>query len=273
MLEIIKEDGTRELFNIHKLADSLVRSGAEPELARAVSEKVGGRIADGSTTSGIFREAYKILRGEERTAAARYSMRRAILELGPTGFPFEDYVAELFKAKGYPVQKRVMVDGKCGRHEVDIVFEREGRSIGAELKFHNQPGEKTDVKVALYVKARFDDIRARTIAGENASAITEGWLITNTKFTDHAISYASCAGVHLLGWGYPDKGNLSDLIRETGVYPITVLTSLSRAEKNALLAASAPLCSSMNQEVLRRAGVSERKINAALEESKRLCGA
>ncbi|MCL9972455.1 MAG: ATP cone domain-containing protein, partial [Candidatus Pacebacteria bacterium] len=87
MPEIIKGDGSRELFNINKLADSLVRSGAEIDLARTVSEKIGSLVKDGMTTQDIYREAYKVLHKEERTAAARYSMRRAILDLGPTGFP------------------------------------------------------------------------------------------------------------------------------------------------------------------------------------------
>jgi hypothetical protein len=272
MPEIIKGDGSRELFNINKLADSLVRSGAEIDLARAVSEKIGGMVKDGMTTQDIYREAYKVLHKEERTAAARYSMRRAILDLGPTGFPFEDYVSEVMKARGYDVTTRVIVPGKCADHEVDIVLKKDGRVIGAELKFHNQPGYKTDVKIALYVRARFTDIEA--IADRPDSMhINEGWLITNTKFTDNAISYAMCSGIHLLGWDFPQKGNLSDMIRETGVYPVTVLTTLTGAEKARLLAAQMPLCSSVaDGDLLRRAGIPDKKIKDVIAESAKLCG-
>jgi hypothetical protein len=272
MPEIVKWDGSRELFNIHKLADSLARSGADAPLANSVAEAVGGTVKDGMTTAEIYKEAYRILHKEERVTAARYSMRRAILELGPTGFPFEDYVSELMRAKGYVVKTRVMVAGKCADHEVDVVMEKEGRTIGAELKFHNEAGYKTDIKTALYVRARFTDIDAAAGTNVHAFNIHEGWLITNTKFTDNAISYAQCAGIHLLGWDYPARGNLGDLIRETGLYPVTVLTTLNAAEKSRLLSAQMPLCSTVQDaDALRRAGIPEKKIKAAMEESVKLC--
>lgn len=272
MPEIVKGDGTRELFNIHKLADSLVRSGAEVELAKRVSETIASQVEDGMTTSDIYREAYRILHKEERVTAARYSMRRAILDLGPTGFPFEDYVSELMRAKGYEVKTRVIVPGKCADHEVDVVMKKDNRVIGAELKFHNQPGYKTDVKIALYVRARFTDIDLVGEERKDSMHIHEGWLITNTKFTDNAVSYARCSGIHLLGWDYPEKGNLDDIIKETRVYPVTVLTTLTGAEKTRLLAANMPLChSAMDPEALRRAGIPDKKIGSVIAESTRLC--
>ncbi len=274
MPEIVKGDGTRELFNVLKLADSLARSGADADLANRVAERVAAVVADGMSTSEIYKNAFKILHREERAAAARYSMRRAILELGPTGFPFEDYMAELMRAKGYAVRTRVMVQGKCAPHEVDLVMEKDERTIGAELKFHNQPGYKTDIKIALYVRARFSDIEAAHQQGTN-SHIGEGWLVTNTKFTEHAIEYASCAGIGLLGWDYPAQGSLSDLIRETRVYPITVLTSLTRAEKSRLLSSQVSLCSAVvtDPASLERAGVPKRRVAHVVSESTALCSA
>lgn len=272
MPEIVKGDGTRELFNINKLADSLVRSGAPVELARSVSEEIGGRVADGMTTQEIYREAYKLLHKQEHTIAARYSMRRAILELGPTGFPFEDYVSELMRARGFTVKTRVMVPGKCADHEVDVVMQKGDRVIGAELKFHNESGYKTDIKTALYVRARFTDIDQRGEDSKDSMHIHEGWLITNTKFTDNAISYAKCAGIHLLGWDYPEKGNLDDIIKETKLYPVTVLTTLTNAEKARLLAANMPLCHTVSDpESLRRAGIPDKKISGVIAESAKLC--
>ncbi len=273
MTEIVKGDGTRELFNIHKLSDSLVRSGAETALAISVAERIAGQVTDGMTTNEIYREAYKVLHKEERVAAARYSMRRAILDLGPTGFPFEDYVAELMRAKGYDVSTRVMVQGRCIEHEVDVVMKKDGKTVGAELKFHNQPGYKTDVKIALYVRARFWDIAWGAEDRKEVSPMDQGWLITNTKFTDHAVQYAMCSGINLLGWDFPAKGNLNEMIDETRVYPVTIMTTLTVAEKARLLAAQMPLCHTLaqNPDALRRAGVPERKIKSVIAESTRIC--
>ena len=274
MPEIVKGDGERELFNVLKLADSLVRAGTPVELANTVAERVGGAVTDGMRTDEIYRLAYKFLHKEEKVSAARYSMRRAILDLGPTGFPFEDYVSELMRARGYAVKTRQMVKGKCATHEVDIVMQKDGRSIGAELKFHNEAGYKTDIKVALYVRARFTDIHEGAVLAHEEDHIHEGWLITNTKFTDAAVHYALCAGIHLLGWDYPMKGNLSDIIHETKMYPVTMLSSLTGAEKTRLLAMNSPLCHTVmdNPDTLRRAGVPEKRLRRVIEESTALCG-
>ncbi len=273
MAVIVKGDGTREEFHIEKLIGSLKHAGADEAFAQKIAEEVNTEIQDGMSTTEIYRHAFKHLRKNERVTAARYSMRRAILDLGPTGFPFEDYISELMRAKGYATKTRVVVQGRCVEHEVDVVMEKDGHTIGAELKFHNTPGFKTDVKTALYVKARFDDIVSGANERNEKAGIDEGCLITNTKFTTHAIQYAECAGIRLLGWSYPREESLADIIRSTGMYPVTVLTSLTGAEKIRLLQSGTTLCNAIHQnpEVLHRLGLSEKKIAEALTESKALC--
>ena len=273
MPTIVKGDGSREPFETHKLEASLKRSGAEPELAERIAEKIAATVKDGMTTTEIYKNAYKLLHKEEKVTAARYSMRRAILDLGPTGYPFEDFVSELMRLRGYNTKLRQIVKGKCTTHEVDVVFEKEGHTIGAELKFHNQPGFKTDLKTALYVEARYRDIVEGAKAAGEKCDIDEGCLMTNTKFSRTAIDFAKCAGITLIGWSYPNEGNLLDMIQETGVYPITVLSSLSKKEKSRLLMDGVALCRSVAEdpESLLRAGVSKSKHQKIIAESTALC--
>lgn len=275
MALIVKGDGSVEEFDVGKLERSLRHTGASESVVARIAGDVGRTISAGMTTTEIYRHAFTILRKEEKISAARYSMRRAILELGPTGFPFEDYVAELMRARGYTnVRTRVVVPGKCAEHEVDIVMEKDGRRVGAELKFHNTPGFKTDLKVALYVKARFEDIDKRAELSKHTPHLHEGWLITNTKFTENAVSYASCAGVMLIGWNYPRGAGLADMIREAKLYPVTVLTDLSKAEKERLLMAQVSLCRMVAEDpdVLERAQIPSGKREQVVAESAALCG-
>ena len=268
---VVKGDGSREAFEIAKLIGSLRHAGASQELAASIAGDVAKSIREGMTTTEIYRKAFSMLRKEERVTAARYSMRRAILDLGPTGFPFEDYVSALMRAKGYAVRTRVILQGKCIDHEVDVVMEKGERHIGAELKFHNTPGFKTDVKTALYVRARFTDIGNRS---NNArDGVDEGWLITNTKFTENAIQYASCAGIHLLGWSYPTGAALKDIIKETGVYPVTVLTTLSKSEKSKLILSGTTMCKAIadDPDSLSRAGITGGKLSEIVAESQAVC--
>ena len=271
---IVKGDGSRETFKIEKLEQSMRRSGASKEAVAKVAARVVRTIRDGMSTTDIYRSAFKELKKEEKTLAARYSMRRAILDMGPTGFPFEDYFCALMKARGYRAQVRQMLQGRCTKHEVDVVLAKDGVSIGAELKFHNTTGFKTDLKTALYVRARFWDIEYGAKDRGETCAVQEGWLVTNTKFTGQAIEYATCAGIKLLGWGYPHEESLADIVRATGLYPVTVLTTLTKKEEALLLAQQVTLCRDVTGDpsVLTRAGIPKHKHKEILAESTQLCG-
>lgn len=235
MTDIQKADGTHEQFDGAKLEASLRRSGASSRTATAIRSTIEGSLVAGSRTQEIYKRAFTLLRRQERAAAARYSLRRAIFELGPTGHPFEDFVAQLFKKEGWNVEWRRLIKGKCVSHEVDVYASRDGVHLAAELKYHNDPNYKTDVKTALYVKARFDDIWQCDPNSGTVCPVDRGMLITNTKFTSQAIQYASCAGIELLGWSYPSEGNLYDRIIAAGIYPITALTTLRKSEAKLLI--------------------------------------
>ena len=241
-----KSDGTDEQFDIIKLEESLSRSGAQPtvidKIIRTItedlknrSEKLGNKAV--CDVTAIYKQAFSMLKKMSVSAAARYSLRRSIMEIGPTGFPFEEFVAELFKAQGMQTLTDQMVLGKCVPHEVDVVAWNKKKLLMAEVKYHNELAGKTDLKVALYVKARFDDLQNNTFRyGGKERKMTKGILVTNTKFSSTAIQYGECANLNMLGWNYPYKHNLHDMIIDADLLPVTVLTTLSQSEKKMFLA-------------------------------------
>ena len=250
IIEVVKSNGEREPFNRDKLLHSLRSAGADAAFASEVAAHVEKELVNGMKTEDIYRHAFEYLRTRKRPAAARYSLKRALIELGPTGFPFERFVAEIFKARGYEASVELVGKGKCIEHELDVVAWNTAELIVVEAKFHNTLGIKSDAKVALYVKARFDDLRETPFScgGSETRRMSAGWLITNTKFTTNAIQYGECAGLKLVGWNYPRKGNLADLIEETGLHPITCLTTLSTGEKKQLMERGVVLCRSIRDE-------------------------
>lgn len=277
---IVKSTGEREEFDPAKLDASLMRAGAS-EMARSeIVPHIEAELRDGMSTSQIYKHAFFLLKRIERPAAVRYSLRRAVLDLGPTGFPFEKFIAEIFREKGFNVATGQIVRGKCVEHEVDIVAWNENKLIMCEAKFHHHLGIKSDAKVALYVKARFDDLMQSTFdyglpvqASLPAQAgrvrkLDESWLITNTKFSRTAIDYAKCQGMRLVGWNYPAKGNLQDMIEDSGLHPITSLTSLSNREKAALVSQGVILAKSFGRDesLLRSMGFSEAKMVKVIDE-------
>jgi len=233
---IVKADGTSEAFDPMRLISSLRRAGAGAHTAERITDTITASVTPGSSSREVYTRAFTLLRKEARPVAARYALRRALFELGPSGHPFEDLVSHLYRAEGWEVETRKIIQGHCVKHEVDFyATNKDGTEhIAAELKYHNDPGYKTDLKVALYVKSRFDDI-FQCEPTARACPIERGLLVTNTKFTSEAIAYAECAGVELLGWGYPLGNSLFMHMSRASVYPITTLTGLTRAEKNMLI--------------------------------------
>ena len=269
---IRKAGGDLEPFDPGKLIQSLQKAGAkEPDILKIVAE-VEGKIREGMTTQDIYKYAFALLRKLARPVAARYSLKRAVMDLGPSGCPFEDFVAEIFRAKGYTAKTRQQVKGACVTHEVDLFAENKDRLIIGEAKFHNQLGTKSDLKVALYVGARIEDIRKKTAATGDRRTV-EGWLITNTKFTRSAVDYANCVNLNLISWSYPRYGNLHDLIQETQVHPLTALTSLTRLEKNTLMEKGVVLCRSIedNRRQLELLGIPPKRIATILAEGGEVC--
>lgn len=278
---ITKEDGDSEEFDPNKLYTSLIRAGAVETMAdkivRTIVEQLKTGVCDPESPNGgtcsvhqIYIKAFDILKENSRAAAARYSLRRSIMEFGPTGFPFEEYVAAIFKAKGYQTLTGQMVLGGCVPHEVDVIAWNKDKLIMAEVKYHNEQAGKSDLKTALYIKARYDDLKDNLYQyGDFPPRKIDDWLlITNTKFTDTAITYASCKGLHLISWVYPEKGNLLDMIEETKLHPVTCLTSLTPSDKKELLARDIVLCKTIYEKrsVLKEIGYSDEKIFKVMEE-------
>lgn len=273
---VIKSTGEEEVFDSRKLLFSLRKAGATSSQAEEITKHIEGEIFNGMTTNDIYRHAFDLLRSSpvKSAVAVKYSMKRAISELGPSGFPFEKFIAEIFKAKGYEAVTGQIVQGHCVEHEMDVVAWKGNELVMCEAKFHNEAGLKSDIKVALYIKSRFDDILGRVYEyGGKKRKLTKTFLITNTKFTDHAIRYAECQGLNLIGWNYPSAGNLEDLIEESGLHPLTALSSISEVEKKKLLLRGLVLCKQLNLSVeeLVSYGIDKSHITDLKFEIKNIC--
>ncbi len=272
-LQIKKADGTFEFFKIEKLRRSLRRAGASPDEVNNVVAKITQELYEGIQTQEIYRRAFTLLRESELPTAARYSLRRALFGLGPTGFPFERFIARLFETDGYKTKTGIVLQGRCAPHEIDIAAYTDTHSFVGEAKFHSRPGVKSDLQVALYSYARLIDLKGTTICSDDICSIQEFWLITNTKFTSTAEEYGECVGIKMLSWDYPKHNNLHDRIQRAKIYPITVLQSLNSAQIATLIARDIIVCNDIvdNQGALRHLHLSSPKLQAVMNEVNEIC--
>lgn len=271
---IINSYGEREPFEEAKLRRSLQHAGAAPEIVDKIAAEINSELKADMTTTEIYRRAFALLKDEKPHIAARYSLRRAMMELGPSGHPFEKFIGEILHNQGYKTEVNRIIQGICVAHEVDVVAEKGERRAMIELKYHNTLGIKTDIKTALYIQARFEDVDKRWQSEpERGVKFHEAWLMTNTKLTSDAIQYANCIGMKAIGWDYPEEGNLRQLIENAKLHPISALTSLSNSEKERLLERGLVLCRDVknNRDVLSSAGIGDEKADQITAEANLLC--
>ncbi|HEY9114729.1 MAG TPA: restriction endonuclease [Bacteroidales bacterium] len=271
--KVTKGSGEKVAFEPDKLKRALAFSGAGKQEQEHIANLVESRLYDGISTKKIYQMAYALLKKRSRRSAGRYSLKNAIMELGPTGYPFEKFVAKLFESEGYQVQTGVQVQGKCVQHEVDVVARKPGLMVMIECKFHSDNSRKSDVKIPLYIQSRYLDVKAgwEKQYGEKEMRYIGG-VVTNTRFTDDAMNYGKCAGLELVSWDYPSTKSLKYWIDKSGLHPLTTLTTLTKREKHLLLEQGIVLCNELekNPELLMKVGISEKQINKVLLEAKTL---
>lgn len=273
-LIVTKASGVRATFDPQRLRASLQRAGASPAISETIVEEILPQLVPGISTKKIHRMAFKLLGRRSSQLAGRYRLKQAIMDLGPSGFPFEKFIARILEHDGYQVEVGRIVEGKCVKHEVDVIAQKEEHHFMVECKYHNQPGRVCDVKIPLYVQGRFKDIEQRwvRIPGHGAR-FHQGWVATNTRFTSDALQYGECAGLHMMSWDHPLHGSLRDRIDRSGLYPLTCLTTLSSAEKKRILEQGAVLCQEICSDpaLLSKAGVAPERVKKVLEEGAGLC--
>jgi hypothetical protein len=243
-INVIKASGKVEPFSEEKLIKSLKKSGADNVLSRWVTEKIKEKIRGTVPSSFIYEEAFNLLNSKQSVSAVRYRLKEAIMELGPAGYTFEKFIALVFQTLGYKTKNNIILKGECVNHEIDVFLEKNGKEEFVETKYHNQKGIKSDLKVVMYTYSRFLDLKAKD------SFLEAVWLVTNTKLTSDAIKYACCRGIKVIAWNYPHRYSLQKIIERHKIYPITILTSLSKDLKSKLLSKGIVSIKEINEEKL-----------------------
>lgn len=268
MVKIIKASGFPENFNKDKIEQTILKAGAQQELARKVASKISKEVKPGTTTTKILDKTLDLLKTKPEVAA-RYDLKRAIMNLGPHGFLFEEYFAQILQNYGYKTKVGSEVQGKVVTQEIDILAEKE-KVFMIEAKYHNRSGTHTDTKVALYTYARFLDIKSNS-----KNKVDGSWLVTNTKCTPRAVAYSKGVGQKIISWTYPKKGNLQELIKGKGLYPITIYKTISDPIKEKLFQAKIVLAKDLVQhslqELKRKTGLEEKILQKILDETKKIC--
>ncbi len=273
-LSVKKNIGEMEQFSKEKFLKSLQSAGANQREAEAMAETLIPELYDGITTDEIHKKALDLLRGSDKIYATKYNLKRAIFDLGPSGYPFERLVRALLEQKGFTSKVGVILKGIRITHEIDVLAEKDGNSYVIECKFHSGAKTVSNVQVPLYIQSRFLDVQKQWNADLNKKTyLKQAWLVTNTRFTKDAIEYAKSVDLTLLSWDYPKNNGLKKNIDNYCLYPVTTLTTLTKEEKVKLIAKDIILIKELFNEphYLKEINLESKRIVKVLSEIKQLC--
>jgi len=268
-LYVINWRGEKEPFSFRKVYLSAKRAGADKELAEKIAKIIEKKAFSGIRTSEIFERVKQLLRGVPKVAL-KFNLKEGIRKLGPTGFPFEKFVGEIFKRKGYEVKLNLYLRGYCLKYETDFLAKKGNLIYVGECKFRNLPEEglvHSQTSLAFWAKI-LDLKRGNLFRGIRINPI----LITNAKFTKEAIQYSRCVGIELLGWKCPKSKGLEKIIDENGFYPITILPSLNKDLADAFIKRKMILTKDLleidPQKFAREEKISEESLKELIKEAK-----
>ena len=223
MKYVIKASGEKELFSKKKIYESALNGGATSRKSQEIADILFAKTKDLTATSDILKQIKELL--PDQKTRIRFNLKEGIRRLGPSGFPFEKFVGCIFERLGFEVRVNQHIQGALIKdYEIDFTAKKGNMLYLGECKFRNLAGEKVHSQEALANYARYLDI----LNGPYANDIElKTILVTNTKLTQDARNYSLGVGVDIISWRYPYGAGLEHLIEKFGLYPITILPSLS----------------------------------------------
>lgn len=272
-MKVTKYSGELVHYDEQKLINSLRKSGADRAMEETIVKEIESELYEGISSKRIYKRAYQLLKNISNVHAARYNLRTALLGLGPAGFFFEKFIAKVMKEQGFQTKLSVTLNGKCISHEIDVLLLKNDVITMIECKFHSGQDAKSDVKVPMYILSRFNDVSNKKydfFSGKRS--ISKCIIVTNNKFTTDAIQFGNCSGLSMLSWDYPQKNGIKDLVDRFQVYPITCLTTLTKAEKDQLLILDCITIKDLiqNPDFLKTIELSHNRIKNILKEANQL---
>lgn len=275
-ISVINLRGEKEPFSEKKVYQSARRVGASEQTAEKITEVIKDEVYDGIQTSEIFDRIKELLEKESSKLSMKFSLKEGMRKLGPTGYPFEKFVGEIFRRLGHKVELNLYLEGKClDEYETDFLTEKEQQIKIGECKFRNRPQDSViELDTVLAFQAQMQDLRNGNLFDRERFKNREisPILVTNTKFSGVATDYAKCVGIELLGWRTPDDKGLETIIDKNGFYPITILPSLDQETASEFLERKMALVQNLleldQQEFLKESNLSKDKFDALKEEVK-----
>src|SRR4030067_1451969 len=132
---------------------------------------------------------------------------------------FEVFVQVLLAHNGFEVTPNQLLDGRCVEHEVDAIARKNGVTFFVEAKHHSRYHTQTGLDESRIARAVLEDVTEGFALGNTELKIDRAMIVTNTRYSEHAIRYGMCRNILQIGWNSPPNLSLQGMIEEKNLYP------------------------------------------------------
>ena len=231
---ITKADGSRQLFDREKVVRTCLKMGVNRSIAYKIVDEVEQQLYDGITTNKIFNLTFRLLRNYKPTIKHFLDLRKS-LSLMDSKPEFEKFVQILLSYNGYSVSGNRLLIGKCVKHEVDGIAQKNGITYFVEAKHHQNYHSPTGLDESRIARAVLEDVIEGYELGKNKLRIDRAMIVTNTRFSEHAKIYGKCRNILQIGWSSPTKIALQNMIEEKKAHPLSCINGLKNNTRKRLV--------------------------------------
>ena len=221
--------------------------GASREEAVQVAQQVEGRLYEGITTKKILQMVFTFMRRNKPAIKHLFDLKYGISLMEPKP-EFEAFVRVLLVHNGFQVKPNTILRGLCGKHEVDAIVTKDGLTHFVEVKHHNSYHTLTGLDESRIARAIMEDVTDGYEHCLTKIKIDRAMIVTNTRYSEHAINYGRCRDILQIGWASPDLFGLRDMVEKYRLYPLSCLKGVSTKIRLRLVEAGIVLIKQLTEQ-------------------------
>jgi Holliday junction resolvase-like predicted endonuclease len=229
-ISVTKADGSKQLFNREKVVQTCLKMGATIQMANEVAGQVQRSLFEGVPTRTILQLIFRLMEEYKPEVGHLFDLRTGI-SLMDSKPEFEMFVQVLLAHSDFDVSPNRILRGKCGRHEVDAIAKRDGVIYFVEIKHHLSYHSLTGLDESRIAQAILEDAQEAVALGLTDFKVDRAMIVTNTRYSEHAVEYGTCKNILLIGWSSPQTLGLREIIEKSNLYPLSCLRGLSHDDR------------------------------------------
>jgi len=223
---VTKADGSKQLFDEEKIVRTCLRMGASREDAVQIAQQIERKLCEGISTRKILQMIYSLMRKQKPAIKHLFDLKYGISLMVPKP-EFEAFVRILLVHSGFKVEPNTILRGLCGEHEVDAIATKDGLTHFVEVKHHSSYHALTGLDESRIARAILEDVTEGYSNGLTRIKIDRAMIVTNTRYSKHAINYGRCRDILQVGWASPESFGLREMVEKHRLYPLSCLRGLS----------------------------------------------